>query len=139
VSTGTIRDASVGALLLTTKQVAAYAGVSVRQLDHWVRIGEVIQPSTTPWQGSGTHRLWTAEEARVVRVLGQLAAARAPLSALAAAAEVLISDVPRVGDSRWIVVDRDRAELVALKDLRRVAGTAGYWFVPLAIGAEPAA
>lgn len=138
VSTDTLSEQAERARLLTTKQVAAYAGISVRQLDHWVRIGEVIAPESTPWQGSGNHRLWTTDEARIVRVLGQLAAARAPLSVLAAAAEVLREHVPTAGDSRWIVADRDEARLVPMRELRQVAGTAGYWFVPLAVGAEPA-
>lgn len=121
--------------LLTSQQAADAAGITTRQLDHWVRIGQVIQPSSTPWQGSGVHRRWTPDEVRVLAVLGQLAAAHAPMTVMASAAAVLLEvDVPKRGDTRWLVVDTEWAAVVTARELAKTAGGGGLWFVPLSVG-----
>lgn len=126
---------AAGVTLLTSQQAAEAAGISHRQLDHWVRIGQVIKPSATPWEGSGIHRRWTPDEVRVLAVLGHLAAAHAPMTVMASAANVLLDvDPPKKGDGRWLVVDHDWAQVVAGRELTKIAAKGGLWFVSLAIG-----
>lgn len=121
--------------LLTSQQAADAAGITLRQLDHWVRIGQVIVPSATPWQGSGLHRRWTVDEVRVLAILGHLAAAHTPMAQMAQAANVLLDvDTPRRGDTRWLVVDNDWAAVVGARELAKTATDGGLWFVPLSVG-----
>ena len=60
-----------------SEQVAREAGISYRQLDHWIRRGWVI-PDGEASPGSGFPREWTDAEALVVRVMGRLVRAGLP-------------------------------------------------------------
>jgi hypothetical protein len=53
------------------KQFATCCEVSYRTIDYWDRTG-VLRPSVTTGQGSGTHRRYSADDARVGRALGVL-------------------------------------------------------------------
>lgn len=117
--------------LFTTKEACEVAGITERQADHWVRIGQVLAPSSTPWTGSGIHRRWTVEEVRVLAILGVLAAAHAPMTVMAIAATALLeNDTPRKGDSRWLVCGEDWAAVVKASELAHQA-TSALWFIPL--------
>jgi len=53
--------------LLKTREVAKLAGITYRQIDHWVRDSK-IQP-TQPSLGSGDARLWNQQDAaKVVQI-----------------------------------------------------------------------
>jgi len=52
-------------------EVCARSGLTYRQLDYWVRAG-VIKPSLRRAEGSGTYRLWSAEDVRILRVLNDI-------------------------------------------------------------------
>ena len=52
-------------------EVCARTGLTYRQLDHWVRVG-VIKPSLRRAEGSGTYRLWSDEDVRILRVLNDM-------------------------------------------------------------------
>jgi hypothetical protein len=54
--------------LLTTWEVVEASGVSYRMLDYWIRTEPAVLGPTVGATGSGTLRLWTAEDcARVVK------------------------------------------------------------------------
>lgn len=54
---------------LTSDEVAAWAGVTFRQLDNWQRCGYVHGPAG---RGSGRPRRWTPDETRRVRLFARL-------------------------------------------------------------------
>jgi hypothetical protein len=60
-------------------EVAARAGVSYRQLDHWIRQGWVPVPDGTP--GKGTPRVFTPEAEAVAVAMGDLVTAGCTASA----------------------------------------------------------
>jgi len=76
---------------LSSDEVAEYAGITYRQLDHWLRRGYIPAPGTTSGEtGSGNRRRWTQAEADRVALMASLvgegltvpaAAARAALPA----------------------------------------------------------
>ena len=118
--------------LLTTADAAEFADVTERQIDHWVRIGGVITPSHTRQEGRGRHRRWSLDEAKVLRVLGQLAAINAPMKTLAAVARALQGVNITSGDRRWVVADAEgNVDIVRPSQLGDYSGRA-YWSVALA-------
>jgi DNA-binding transcriptional MerR regulator len=69
---------------LTSDEVAARAGITYRQLDHWVRREYVPAPATNSGKpGSGNARCWTPAEAS--RVAAVATAVRAGFTVSAAA------------------------------------------------------
>ncbi len=114
----------------TSTEAAARAGLSVRQLDHWARVGSVIRPRLSHEQGSGHYRTWTADEVRVLAVLRRLADAKAPLLVLRRAAQALITAEVHDTDTRWLAVSDRRSAVVGLDGLAGVRGWA-TWYVPL--------
>lgn len=55
----------------TAPQVCTLAGITYRQLDWWARNG-VLVPSIADAQGSGTTRLFSADDVRAARACGAL-------------------------------------------------------------------
>lgn len=54
------------------KDVAHYAGISYRQLDHWSRKG-YITPGVIDGKGSGTRRLYSSDNIRHILVMASVA------------------------------------------------------------------
>lgn len=63
--------ATAPAPFLSSRAVCDLAGVSYRQLDYWTRT-DLVVPSGSPANGSGSQRRWTAEDVAVIRALGIL-------------------------------------------------------------------
>ena len=61
---------------LSTGELLEFAGISVRQADHWVRQNWVFPEHEG---GSGNGRMWPPQEAEIARRMGLLAAAGLPL------------------------------------------------------------
>jgi DNA-binding transcriptional MerR regulator len=118
--------------LLSTREAAVEAQVTVRQLDHWSRAG-VLTPTTTPNCGSGRHRLWTRDEANIIRLLGRLSKLHVPIAVLRQVAEKLSSVTIAGHDTRLVVVDRSHTEIVTPAALpRRLQGRSSCWLLSLA-------
>lgn len=88
--------------LLRLSDVLAGTGVTYRQLDYWTRQGWV-RPEVEA-AGSGYARAWHPDEARVVAILGRLAAAGVAPPAAARVTRDLIEQgwaelVPRTAGS----------------------------------------
>jgi hypothetical protein len=70
--------------MYSSHDIARMVGCSYRQLDYWVRSG-VISPLVAG-EGSGSRRRWLPEQARIVRMLADLAALGARTDVLRRAA-----------------------------------------------------
>lgn len=62
-------------------QVCRIAGITYRQLDYWCRIG-LVEPSLAAAKGSGSQRLYTDLDLRVLLVIGHLLRSGASLGAM---------------------------------------------------------
>lgn len=67
---------------ITSQQVAATAGATYRQLDHWVRTG-LLHPQI-PANGSGTQRRWSLDDAVRAAAIAKLRRAGVTLARAAA-------------------------------------------------------
>jgi DNA-binding transcriptional MerR regulator len=103
---------------LSTAEVAAASGISVRALDAWARAG-VYESTGGERMGQGRPRYWTEADLRVVKVLKALADANCPLRIMAAAAEALKVSGVRPRDTRWLLVSPDGvAEVVSFTKIQ---------------------
>jgi DNA-binding transcriptional MerR regulator len=116
--------------LVSTREAAETAGVTVRQLDHWAR-NEVLTPVATPVRGSGRHRLWTVPEIKVARILGQLSDMGVSVRGLAVAAKALegVSIEPR--DKRKLYVTPEGQAFVATQEEAAKLRLDRHWSVSL--------
>ncbi len=55
----------------TGREAADVADISYRQLDYWARTGLLV-PSIAPARGSGSRRLYSDHDVRLLRVVGAL-------------------------------------------------------------------
>lgn len=89
---------------MTTEEVAAAAGISYRQLDHWVRRGLIDGPEA---KGSGRAREWTAQQAAVAIMTGRLVNAGIEVAAASWLTGPLLTDGrAKIGDGLWLSLER---------------------------------
>ena len=105
-------------------RVGEYAGVTYRQLDHWVRQGYVT-PSMQAAVGRGARRLFSAADVVAVAALGRFGRARLDISLVGP----LVAALPPISSSELVVVAvleaPLRVEVVAADELREVLARAG--------------
>lgn len=98
-----------------SEQVMRWAGITRRQLDHWVE-KEFIKPVTHSGRGFGGIQYdWSAEEARTVERMGKLVAAGIPPAMAhkfargeqAAIERLLYAVAPCVTELRWRLLPGD--------------------------------
>lgn len=106
---------------LSSAEVEALTGVTCRRLDYWIRAG-VLVPSVRVSRGSGTPHRWSAADARVVGVLGELAAMGVETPTLRLVPGLLegIEDRRGVG---WLLVRPGRVTLCGLAEVVRALTT----------------
>ena len=78
----------------SSQEACRLAGISYRQLDHWVRRG-IIRP-TQSGRGSGSARRWSAPEVAHLRVVGELRKAGIPLERIRRAVSWLRKALPKI-------------------------------------------
>ena len=105
-------------------KVGEYAGVTYRQLDHWVRQGYVT-PSVQAAVGRGARRLFSAADVVAVAALGRFGRARLDISLVGP----LVAALPPISTGDVLVVALLDAplsvEVVAADELREVLARAG--------------
>lgn len=82
----------------TSHDVCAATGATYRQLDQWDRDG-VLSPSGARAQGSGSRRVYTDEDVRLLRLVVLLSGIGCPLSTVVADVVDLMRGLP---DEAWM-------------------------------------
>ena len=96
---------------LSTEEVAAYAGCSLRQCDYWVRLGVLIP--TVPARGSGTQRRYDRTEARITWVITAANSGRQRRGNVAPLAEVAAWLRANGAWSGWLVIGEHGAGIAS--------------------------
>ena len=71
--TETITQPETGVTYLSSAEVVAVAGITRKQMEHWIGLGHLAPER--PGSGSGIPRRWPPEEVRVARAMGRLVGA----------------------------------------------------------------
>lgn len=87
---------------LDTARVALLANVNRSTLDYWIRTG-LVEPTLRPLPGRRRTRLWTIEDAVVVRALAVLRRAGCPLQQIREAKDAVERDLGRLGADATLI------------------------------------
>jgi DNA-binding transcriptional MerR regulator len=126
---------------LSARQVAEVTGATYRQLDYWARV-DVLHPSISRANGSGSRRRYSLDDARAARALVLLSAISPHDTAtLSNTGRRALVDAVRANPSRrWVAATADHAAtFAALDDLTAWLADAGCAAVVIDIDAAPAA
>lgn len=106
------------------------AGLTYRQVDHWVRRGLLV-PSVARANGSGVYRLFSERDTRVARILAQLARTGGNVHRLLKVRDTLIRTIE---DGRW----KQHPWLIVGEQVRTVskADLANVMTKPSMVGAQ---
>ncbi len=123
-------------ILLSTKQVAALAGASVRQVGYWADTG-LVRPSGKSASGKGTRRLFTFIDLVAIKTIAGLRERRCPLQKVRKAIRYLKAHYSDVQDQRWLsrlTLLTDGQQVYMLTDAKQVMEVLSrqtVWSVPL--------
>jgi len=96
---------------LSSSEVCRLTGVTVRQLDYWVRIGLLSPSLRAGYGGSGDPRRWSEADVAKVRVVAAIMSAKGKDStgSLSRMARRVLEEVDAMAADGFVVVDADGA------------------------------